>query len=123
MMFRLLIAVKSRALADMLMQDLSSRFEVHCCGTGTGVSELIEGLRPDALVMDLRLTKRTGFAVLESCSHKPPVIIALSEFIDDDVICRAKAAGIAVLIRIPCTAQCIVERLERLTVKTPSPEL
>ena len=122
-MRRLLIAIRSRALADMLTQDLSSRFEVHYCGTGTGVSDLIEGLRPDALVMDLRLPKRTGFAVPESCSRKPPVIIALSEFIDDDIIRRAMAAGIAALILTPCTARCIVEYLDRLTVKTPSPEM
>ena len=122
-MRRLLIAVKSWALVDALTREVSSQFKIHSCSTGTDVSYLIEDLQPDALVIDLRLPRHAGFAVLESCTYRPPIMIALSEFIDNDVIRQAKSAGIAVLIRIPCTARCVAGHLQRLTAKTPTPEL
>ena len=120
-MRRLLIAIRSRALTNMLTQDLSSRFEVHSCSTGTDAGELIEKLRPDALIIYLQLPERNGLSVLERCSYRPPAVIAITDFVDEDVVRRAKASGVTVLIRIPCTTRCIVQHLERVTEKTPSP--
>ena len=122
-MRRLLISIRSRALVDALTQELSSRFEVHSCSTGTDVGELIEKLRPNALVIDLRLPDRNGLSVLERCSYRPPAVIAIADFVDEDVVRRAKAAGVGVLVRIPCTARCIVQHLAHITEKIPSPEM
>lgn len=122
-MERLLIAINSHSLSDALTQDLSSRSEVHSCSTGTGAGGLIEKLRPDALIIDLQLSERNGLSVLESCFYRPPVIVALTDFIDDDVMHRANAAGVDILAQIPCSARCIVDHLECLIVKTSPPEL
>lgn len=121
-MQRILIAVKSRALIDVLTQELSSQFEVHCCSDGLDASKLIEKLRPNALIIDLRLPGRNGLSVLEGCSYRPPAIIALTNYIDDDVMLRANAAGVALLVQTPCTTRCILGHLEHISFKTPCPD-
>jgi len=121
-MQKLLIAICSGPLAGALTRELSSRFQVHSCSTGADAVRLIDQLRPDALIIDLRLPERSGLAVLEDCSHKPPAIVALTNFIDEDLVGRADAAGVSVLALIPCAAKHIAGLLERITEKTPSPE-
>lgn len=114
-MLKLLIAIRSRALSDALVQHLSSQFEVHCCSTGADAAQVLEDLRPDALVIDLRLPGIGGLTVLEGCNYRPSAIIAITDYIDEDVIRRVEATGVKVLVRIPCTARCITEYLERIT--------
>ena len=121
-MHRLLIAINSQSLTDALTHKLSSRFEVHSCCTGTDAAKLLENLHPAALIIDLRLSESGGLAALESCSYKPTAIIALTDFLDDGLIHRADAAGVTVLVRIPCTAKCITGLLENAFEKAPSPE-
>jgi len=119
----LLIAIRSRPLCKLLRLDLSSHFSISSCHSGAEAHQMIDRLRPDALIIDLRLTDWNGLSVLEACAHRPSAIIALSDYMDEDVLQRLEAVGVAVLVMVPCTASCVTDLLLEITEKTPSPEL
>ena len=121
-MQKLLIAIRSVGLTDALTQALSSHFDIHRCNTGTDACRLLNSLQPDALVLDLRLPDSDGFSALRSCHHKPPVILAVTDFNNYEVQQSAYDAGIHALVMIPCSARHIAESLKELSTKIPSPE-
>lgn len=121
-MQKVLIAVHAQLLGDALELALSSCFEVHRCETGADIGRLTERLRPEALVIGLRLPDGDGLSVLEQCRHKPPAVLMLTDLINGEVIQRAADVGIGALVLVPCSVRHVAEILDRLTAKIPSPE-
>ena len=121
-MLKLLIAVHSSLLTDLLVKSLSSHFVIHNCHTSTDMQRLIETIRPDVLVVNLRLDKQDSLSVLQNCSYKPPAILALTDLVNQEVIQRATDAEIDALSLVPCSTRYITNIIDRIAEKVPSPE-
>lgn len=121
-MLKLLIAVRSGLLASLLTKSLSSRFVIHSCNRSTDTQRLIETMRPDVLVIDLRLDERDGLSILRNCSYRPPAILVLTDLINQEIMQCAATAKIGALVLIPCSARYVVDTIERIVEKVPSPE-
>lgn len=120
-MKKLLIAIKSEAICTALVNELS-RYEVHICDTDTDVLATLELLRPDILILDLRLPRMDGITILQKAHHKPRFILALTDLITDSVLVTAADVGIQDVILIPCTIRHVLNHLNALTEKAPSTE-
>ena len=107
----------------MALSEALPQYEVHICTTGTDVLKLLEALRPDILILDLMLPTMDGLTVLRSSTYKPHTILARTNLITPTVIHSAAKVGVQDLLLIPCTTRYIVERLNGLTEKIPSPEI
>lgn len=118
---KLLIAVKSEIITDLLAASLSMH-DVHTCDTGTDALAMLETHRPDALILDLTLPVMDGLTVLRKTSFRPRIILALTNLATPGVIQAAADAGVQGLILIPCTIRHIVEHLNALIEKAPSAE-
>ena len=62
---------------------------------GAGAAALYEGLRPDILLLDIRMPDLSGLAAAEAvlAAHPQARIVFLTTFADDDYIVRALALG------------------------------
>ena len=118
-MLKLLIAVKSETIADLLVAALSM-YDVHTCNTGTDALTMLETYRPDALILDLTLPVIDGLTVLQKTCFRPHSILALTNLATPAVLQAAAAAGVQDMILIPCTIRHIVEHLEQLIKRIPS---
>jgi len=119
---KILIATTSEATSTDLLKSLS-QYEVHICSTGTEALELLETLRPDILLLDLMLPVIDGLTVLRRSQFKPRTILALTPLASATVLHSAAAVGVQDILLIPCTTSYIVDRLDALTEKLPSPEV
>ena len=118
---KLLIAVKSEIITDLLVSSLSMH-EVHTCDTGTDALAMLETHRPDALILDLTLPVMDGLTVLRKASFRPHSILALTNIATEAVLLAAADAGVQDMILIPCTIRHIIEHLDALIEKAPSTE-
>lgn len=120
-MLKLLIAVKSEILIDLLASSLSM-YDVHTCDTGTDALAILEAHRPDALILDMTLPVIDGLTVLRKTSFRPHIILALTNLATPAVLQAAADAGAQDIILIPCTIRHIIEHLNALIEKAPSTE-
>ena len=118
---KLLIAVKSAVIAKLLASSLSA-YDVHICDTGRAALEMIETLQPDILILELALPGMDGLTVLRKAKYRPRVILALTNLATPAVVQAAADAGVQDVILIPCKISHIVQHLNALTEKAPSPE-
>ena len=120
-MKKVLIATVSES-TNTALSDALSQYEVHICTTGTDALKLLEDLQPDILILDFMLSAMDGLTVLRKSTFKPPTILARTNLITPTVMHAASKAGVQDLLIIPCTTRYIVDRLDALTEKSPSPE-
>ena len=92
-MAKLLIAVRSESLSAALAEALT-QYEVYNCHTGIDALALLESLRPDVLIVELSLPVISGLTVLPRAPHKPPVILALTNLVTENILQVAANAGI-----------------------------
>lgn len=95
---KVLIADDDEDSASMLMLLLQQDgHEVHVSSSGRDTLALAARLRPDVVVLDLRLGDMTGFEVAcelrERAGAAGLLLVALSGLDDDDVGERCRAAG------------------------------
>ena len=121
-MKKILIATAYPAMNQELAAALP-RYEAHICANGTDALELLETLRPDILVLDLALPGLDGLTVLEKSRFRPPRILAITNFINDYIGQTAKALGVQEIVFCSVTSRYLIQQLEALTEKVPSPEL
>ena len=120
-MRKILIATISEAANTDLAKALS-RYEVHTCSTGPAALAMLETLRPDILILDLMLPTMNGLTVLQKSKFRPPIILARTNYISETVLHVAADLGVQSVLLIPCTTRYIVDQLDALTGKVPSPE-
>lgn len=118
---KLLIAVKSEIITDLLAASLSMH-DVHTCDTGTDALAMLETHRPDALILDLTLPVMDGLTVLRKSVFKPHIILALTNLATPAVLQAAADVGVQEMILIPCTIRYIIEHLNAHIEKVPSTE-
>lgn len=116
-MKRLLIASESKYIADILAEHFQAEYEVCTCTDGNNALQLLQSTTPDILIISLALSGITGLSVLQQTTYKPPVIIALTNYLSDTILQEIQAVGAGALIRLPCSIKCIVSHLNRLLNK------
>lgn len=119
-MRRLLIAIADEA-TNIALSDSLSRYEVHICSTGIDTLRMLETLRPDILILDLMLPAMDGLTVLRKSKFRPYTILARTNLITTAVLQAASDLGVQDIIPIPCTIRHIIEHLDSLMKKVPSP--
>ena len=120
-MAKLLIAAKSDIIGTALADTLT-QYEVHSCHTGTEALALLESLRPDMLILELSLPVISGLTVLQKTIYKPPVILALTNLVTENILQVAANAGIQDMLLLPCPVRLIIKHLEALIQRTPALE-
>ena len=110
---KVLIVIKSHMLRQRL-SDALTEYDLHICHTGKDALAQTERLHPDILLLDLRLTDMLGFTLLEKASFKPRIILAFTDYVDDDVLTQAAKFGIHSVILLPCSVRYVQEQLDRL---------
>lgn len=113
-MRKLLIAIDSPIITDILKCALESEFTVYTCRRGDEAFRLLEDIRPEAMIIHLSLSKLTGLEVLRKTSFTPPAVLALTYFLSDAVVRDAAAAGAGDILLLPSSLSYILSRLNRL---------
>lgn len=121
-MAKLLIAVKSEMMGTALA-DLLTRYEVSVCHNGRDALGLLKSLRPDIFIVELSLPVVTGLTVLRQTCYRPPVILALTNLITENIMQTAADAGVQDMILLPCPVRHIIRHLEALIPKVSTPEI
>ena len=86
-----------------------SRYDVHICTVPADVPELLNRLKPDALIINL-FTMRE----ISNLPYRPKVIIGLTYFASDDLMKWAEREGIDQIILLPCSLSYLANELDRL---------
>ncbi len=83
---------------------------------GEQAVHLVTERKPDALVLDMMLSKKDGLSVLKAISVLPkrPIVLATSGFMTDYVASAAVNLGAQYLMLKPCDITTLVERLEEI---------
>lgn len=117
----LLLAMRSGGTANSLKTALSPHFDVHICHTASDATELLDRLRPEILLLDLRLDSGIGPDILSICKQKPAVTLAVTDFVSKAVLDLAAHSGISGLMILPCSIEFITQQLLKMAEKIPSP--
>lgn len=120
-MQKLLIAETATVFSAALADALSDLFQIRCCQTGTEALQLLETLRPDALIIDTALPYMDGLTVLHTTTHRPSMILALTTATTAYALQMLKNAGADYTVSLPCTVQCVVSHMRQLAGIAMSP--
>jgi CheY-like chemotaxis protein len=107
----LLIAESSDYLRQAMQNALSDDCDVHTAADGFTALDLLDRLRPDALIIDLSLNYLDGLQVLQQSKFVPSVVMALCPFISYSVLLALQEAGCTYVMRMPCTVRAVAEQL------------
>lgn len=113
-MKRVLIVHGDEVCRMYLQRELEKRYEVHICTRGDQAVQLIESLRPDALIINLSLPYRDGLTVLRQLEYRPPAILALTNLVRTKILEDAAALGVRDMLLYPCYIKTIVAHLDDL---------
>lgn len=108
---RLLIAHSSEFFCASLAASLDKDFEIHTCYDGISAADMLQSLRPDALIIDLMLPYKDGLTVLREATHIPAAVLALTTYSTPYVEQAAARAGVGYVMLMP-SIQAVVSRLE-----------
>src|SRR5262249_11801293 len=94
---RLILAEDETILRMDLKEELQRQgyLVVGEAGDGQSAVNLTRELRPDAVVMDIRMPEMDGISAAEILTReKLAPVLLLTNFSDDELIARARAAGV-----------------------------
>jgi DNA-binding NarL/FixJ family response regulator len=102
-MTRVLIVDDHRIFAEALALALSSEDDIDCVATADGVTtaiDLTDALRPDVVVMDVRLGDGDGIWATAELKHRFPEVrvVVLTAFPDAALVSRVSAAHASALL-------------------------
>lgn len=95
---RIVIVDDDRLICDSLSIILGAQDDIEVCGRGSHGDDalrLYQELRPDILLLDIRMPGRDGLSATEELLHEHPEarVVFLTTFSDDEYIVRALRAG------------------------------
>ena len=112
-MRKLLIAQRSEPLIDNLKHSLQDEWELHICTDSYPVFDMLQYIKPEAMVIDMNLHPKNGLTVLEECqSVCPPVVLATTNVISPPIIESAGQLGVGCLLRSPFRIEYLKELLD-----------
>ena len=98
-MQNLLVAQHSTTMVDHLQRALEDDGEIHIRLDSYPIIDMMQYLRPEAMVLDLNLSPKNGIAILEEGQpFLPSVIVATSNYVDDQVVEKMAQLGKGCLI-------------------------
>ncbi len=110
-MIRVLLADDHSALREVISAYLTkypSVFEVVAeAGNGKAAVELAENVRPDVIIMDLRMPVLDGVEAIRLLKRlgNPAKIIAYTSLADNDAIDQTRSAGAVACLPKPCNLE------------------
>ncbi|MCL4214500.1 MAG: response regulator [Gemmatimonadales bacterium] len=98
--FSVVIADDSARLRDLLRQTIEALPGVQvtgCAADGAEALDVVRRLKPDALVLDVRMPRASGFRVMEELrdSEELPAVIVCTNYAFPEYQARAMALGAA----------------------------
>lgn len=107
-MKKILLILISEDLRNALSATLQQEYEVTSC-TDVQAGEKLLQLKFDGLIIEMNVD---SLSLLDrTCVNLPPVVIALTCLLCDDILRVLNRCGAGYLIRIPCPVDLIKERL------------
>lgn len=96
--FKVVIADDSARLRDMMRATLETLAGVQvtgCAADGAEALEVVRRLKPDALILDVRMPRASGFRVMEDlrASEELPTVIVCTNYPFPEYRARAMALG------------------------------
>lgn len=114
-MRKLLIAQHSETMVSHLQRTLQDEWEIHICMDSYPVIDMMEYMKPEAMVLDLNLGPKDGITLLQECQpFLPPAVVATSNYVDDHVAETVTELGVGALVRIPFRMEYLKEQLDLL---------
>ena len=114
-MRKLLIAEHSDVLIKGLKTSLYDSWDIHFCTDTYPVFDLLQYLKPEAMVIDLGLPPKGGLTILEECqSIRPPIILATTNILTPSIISASEVLNVDCLVRLPYSSGYIKQQLEEL---------
>lgn len=117
--FKVVIAEDGTDLQDLLEKELKrdAKFDVVCkTGDGNQVADLVKSHKPDLLILDIILTGKDGFTILEEIAsfNVKPKIIVLSALTQEVFIEKALNLGATYYMLKPFNLDTLVKRCEEV---------
>ena len=110
----LLIAQADTPLRQAMYCAFSKDYRVILCADGCQALAALRRETPDAMILDLALPCIDGLTLLRKAPALPSAILALSAFLPDFVFQEARELGVAQVLLLPCSIDCITDTLTRL---------
>lgn len=100
---RILVVDDHTVFAQLLAHALGTEEDLDCVGTASDVATgmvMAESLRPDIVLMDVRLGDGDGIAAAAALTSRHPAlrVVVLSAFVDSALLTRAAGAGVCALL-------------------------
>lgn len=120
-MQKLLIAVRSPALAGALERALDKEVEITICHKGADALDALQRLRPDGLIVQLELDAPDGLTVLQQC-RRPAATLVLTTLVNRQVLQQVGALGADAMVLLPCKAKLVAKQMLGLLRHVPAGE-
>lgn len=117
---KVLLADDNYEFADILADFISSQKDMEVCGVahnGNEVLDLVRDKKPDVLVLDIIMPVLDGIGALERLNEmpsKPPKVIMLTAFGQDNITRRAAELGVSYFILKPFDMPILTERIRQV---------
>ena len=91
-------------------------YEAHTADTAKAGIQLIEELKPDVILIDVKLPDASGTDVLRACKEKSPKTktIMVTGYVDQNVMDEAELIGRDTFLQKPFDLVRIIEEVEKL---------
>jgi len=92
-------------------------YEVHTSDSAKAGIKLIEEIRPDVIMIDMKLPDASGTEVLRVCKERSPKTktIMVTGYVDQNLIDEAELIGRDAFLQKPFNLEKILSEIERLT--------
>ena len=123
---QVLIADADEQFCNELVTILKDSKEFEVIGVAADGQEVLQIAgenRPDIIILDLLLPYYDGISVLDliSAQYADCKALVATGFISDYVISALAARGVSALLKKPCTAQCVVDRINETLQQSAVP--
>lgn len=92
-------------------------YEVHTADTAKAGMKLIEEVRPDVILIDIKLPDASGNEVLRFCKERSPKTktVIVTGYVDQHVMDEAEQLGRDAFLQKPFNLEKIINEIQRLT--------
>lgn len=122
-MRKVLVADTSEDWRVLLERALGTEYQVRASADGLQVLELMDGFRPDVLVLDLMLLGTDGLSVIRAIHNRPerPRIVVTGRYFSNFVSGALERYQVDLAMLKPCTIESVVERVREILAEEDEP--
>ncbi len=123
---QVLIADADEQFRNELIAAVEGNEELELMGVAADGQEALQlagGQRPDVIILDLLLPQYDGISVLDliSVRYADCKVFVATGFISNYIISALAARRVSALLKKPCTAQCVVDRINEVLQQSDLP--